>query len=118
MPATVCDVKVECGSTFELTVDVRRGIPQTDQVNNMVAAEMQIRPYAGSPIVYTDKDELGGIYLHNDGGQVQITIPGTETETYDWFEGAEYDVRVWLDTGYPYRIVQGRVQLSPQVTRS
>jgi hypothetical protein len=109
------DIKVEQGGTFELTVDVRRN---GAAVSNMDAGHVQIRPFRRSEEDYYDATHLNDLVLFNGQSQVQWKIPAETTADFDWYDGAEYDVTVTLTTGDIHRIAEGRVYLSPSVTRS
>lgn len=114
MPAIKKNLKFEQGASFQLVVDVAAsGAPAAIAG---FTAKMQIRQYRSDLEALAEYTTENGIITVNGGtSQVVVTVPAAQTETYEWTDG-EYDL-VLTGAGKTYRLIEGRVTVSPSVTR-
>lgn len=115
MSATVTDLTIEQGATYLLLVQVL--LPNGD-VRDLTdyTAEMQIRASVGStdPLVTLTLDD--GLYINGTEGRVLVEIPAEQTAAYQWTR-AVFDLEVTSPDGVVFRLAQGRVRVSKEVTR-
>lgn len=108
MAAVKQDIKIEEGATFQMVVDV------SGYTGSLVGAtsKMQIRSHREAATVL-----LESVPTVNDGTkQVIVKIGAAEVTGLAWRTG-EYDIEMTVGTDV-YRLVEGRVVVSPEVTRS
>ena len=77
-------------------------------------ANLQIRPYTGSPTLYYDASSdivLGGV-----AGTIVLTILSADTSTFTWFN-AVYSLLLTDPTGVITEILSGNVIVQPWVTQ-
>ena len=80
-------------------------------------ARMQIRPEVNSPIALMSlTTEDGGITLGGPTGDIDIFMSAENTALIAWEDGV-WDLEVVHPGGDVTRVVQGRVMISPEVTR-
>lgn len=116
MSAGTYNITIEQGATFTLRIQWLD--PNDDPIDlTGYSARMQIRPYAESDQVFLtiDTDSNGGITIESDW-EISIEIPATETETLNQYCGV-YDLELESITGVVTRLLQGKVTISPEVTR-
>lgn len=108
MPAVKQDIKIEEGATFQMVIDVSGHVGSLSGAT----AKMQVRASRASADVL-----LESVPTVNDGTkQVLVKIGPAEVTGLVWRFG-EYDVE--MDVGADiYRLAEGRVFVSPEVTRS
>ena len=82
-------------------------------MSNYTAA-MQLRPYPGAKKVYDELTTENG-RLTVEGDQITIRFPASVTGEYK-FDKAVYDLYIKSMHGYQYRVAQGGVQVSREVT--
>jgi len=75
---------------------------------------LQIRPYALSTTVLYDASS--NLVINGPAGQITLTIPGSVTEGFTWWNGV-YDLLLTsADGSYSTRLFQGTVTVSPGVS--
>lgn len=115
MNATKINLKIKQGSTFREAFNwLAAGAPV-----NLTgwSARMQIRTEHDSPVVIHElTSESGGITIRPLSGGFDLFISSNDTERFN-FEDAVYDIELVDGHGEATRIVEGRVRLSPEVTR-
>jgi hypothetical protein len=77
------------------------------------AVNMQIRAFPLSPTILYDAS--GDFVLGGTAGTIVLTIPATDTSSFNWWS-AVYDIVLTSPTGVVTRILQGSVMVSPAVT--
>lgn len=103
------------GSTFMLSFDW--GISDYPLVQGCKAA-MQIRKtIADANYVCEATTENGKITVSNIEQRVSVKIPASETSAFN-FDKAVYDIELEFPDGNRFRIVQGQLSLSLEVTRN
>jgi hypothetical protein len=108
MPAVKQDIKIEEGVNFQMVVDA------SGYEGSLAGAtaRMEVRDHREDDVVL-----LAHTPEVNSGTkQVIVNISYTELEPLDWRHG-EYDIELTV-AGERYRLTEGRVVVSPQVTRS
>ena len=80
-------------------------------------ARMQIRPEVGSETVIAElTTENGGITIDPPEGKINLYLSDVETSAFS-FESAVYDIELVDQSGNVYRDIEGKIKLSPEVTR-
>lgn len=80
-------------------------------------ARMQIRPSLSSEtVIHSLTTENGGITLGDATGTVELLIPATATDDFD-FTAAVYDLEIIDGSGVVTRLLSGNIALSKEVTR-
>lgn len=98
-------------TNFEWTVP---GYELTDDCT----AEMQIRSEIKSAQVICEASTTNKrIIIHPSLNLIEVKIPASETSLFA-FDKAVYDIELEFPNGDRFRIVQGQLSLSPEVTRS
>jgi hypothetical protein len=115
MPAAHYDLIIEQGATFEKTVTWK------DSDGNAVdltgyTARMQIRRSKSSTTTILSITTDDAITLGGTAGTVAISIPAATTATFT-FRRAVYDLELVSGGGVVYRLLEGVVGLSKEVTR-
>ena len=95
-------------------VFVLRGGDDSELNVSDYAAAMQLRPYSGSKKVYDELTTENG-RLVVEGGRITIKFPASVTANYK-FDAAVYDLYIVSVDGMQYRVAQGGVQVSREVT--
>lgn len=114
MPAIKQDLKVEQGADFRLVVDVTlAGVPASI---SGYTARMQVREYKSEDTMLAEyTTENGTITVNGSTSQVVLNVAANLTTAYDWTVGY-YDLLL-TGAGKTYRLMEGKVQVSPSVTR-
>lgn len=108
MPAVKLDVKIEEGVNLQIVVDV------SSHAGSLAGAtaKMEVRAYRESPdVLLTHTPSVDTV-----NKQVVVDIPHGQLTGLTWYTG-EYDIEMTVGTA-KYRIVEGRVVVSKEVTRS
>lgn len=117
MAAANYDILIEQGATFKLML--RWKDSEGDPIDlTGYAARMQVRPFVLSDEVLlslTD-DSDGGITLGGVEGTIEIEAEADQTELIGSRKGV-YDLELVTPQDDVIRLVQGTVQISPEVTR-
>lgn len=89
------------------------------------SARMQVREKYGSPVlVELTTEEGGGIVLVGEEGKINITISDVQTDAMGARAGstrprteAVYDLELVFPSGDVQRVVQGVIEIDPNITR-
>lgn len=117
MAAASYDITIEQGATFLLPLLWKD--PQGDPVDlTGYSAKMQVRRKAGSvdPPLLDLSSTNGGITLGDAAGTIVITASATQTTAMTGRTGV-YDLELTSPTGVVTRLVEGAVDIHPEVTR-
>lgn len=80
-------------------------------------AKMQIRATAAATAVLQELSSVNGkISLGGNLGTIDLHLTALETASYSW-STAVYDLELIAPSGDVYRLVEGGVTVSPEVTR-
>lgn len=116
MAAAPYDITIEQGATWRTTLTVKDATGTTVDLTGYTA-RMQIRPSVESTTVLLELNTTGsGITVTGPAGQIALLITATATTGINW-TGAVYDLELTAPSGDVTRLLQGRVTLSPEVTR-
>lgn len=114
--AEIYDIEVDQGATFQMQLTWK------DENGNPVdlagfTARMQIRKRARADEVLAEATtENGYITLGGDEGTVEISVPASVTEDFDFKRGV-YDLELESSGGIVTRLIQGCVYVDREVTR-
>lgn len=116
MTAGVYTVVIEQGATFRLRLSLTNNgvvVPLSGHT-----ARMHIRQkIAASDVLYELTTTNGGLVINGLAGTVDLYISDEDTATFQ-FRNAVYDLELEdTGTGEVVRVLQGAVQVSPEVTR-
>ena len=110
-----CNFTIKQGSTFRKPFQWIAGGSPVDMTG--WTARMQIRPEVDSEIVIAElTTENGGITIEPLEGKINLYLSDVETSTFS-FEDAVYDIELVDQSGNVYRDIEGKIKLSPEVTR-
>jgi hypothetical protein len=110
------DITIDQGATFSFTFTYKDGAG--DRVNlTGYEAKMQIREYhsSASPVLELST-EGGGISLGGELGTIDVFATDEDTRDISIDQGV-YDIELYAPDGTTIRLVQGKVFISPEVTR-
>jgi FtsP/CotA-like multicopper oxidase with cupredoxin domain len=119
MTAAPRDLYIEQGAAFILSFTWYPGDPATTTPNDLTGATaaMQIRDKQGGTIYVDATDANGKIVLGGVAGTIAIELDDADTNAI-LVKTAVYDLEVTLASGVTYRLLQGRVTVSPNITQA
>lgn len=116
MPAANYDILIEQGATFRLNLTWRDANGVLVDLTNW-SARMQIRESINDAEAVVDlSSPSAGIVLGGTAGTITVTIPAAQTAALAIRRGV-YDLEVQDSAGNVTRLLQGAVEVSPEVTR-
>lgn len=110
------DIAIDQGATY------RQEFIWKDSNNDVIdltgyTARMQIRRKKSSDsFEHEATTENGGIAITALTGSVVVTISATDTAAFEFTKGV-YDIELVSGTGVVTRLLEGSVEVSPEVTR-
>lgn len=115
MPAGKLNLRIEQGAAY------RKRLVWKDKNKRPVAmtgftALMQVRDKPGGEILLELSTQNGGIVL-SSGGVVEIVLTSAQTDALT-FESGAYDLKIIAGPGNDIRLIEGRVTVSPAITRA
>jgi hypothetical protein len=116
MPAANHDILIEQGATFRLELAWKIDGAAVDLTG--YGARMQVRGDAASEsaMLSLTSSGGGGIVLGGAGGTISVTASAAQTAALVGRSGV-YDLELESPGAEVTRLVQGHVEISPQVTR-
>lgn len=110
-----CNFTIKQGSTFRKPFQWIAGGTPVDMTG--WTARMQIRPEVDSDSVIAElTTENGGITIEPLEGKISLFLSDVETGAFS-FESAVYDIELVDQAGDVHRDIEGKIKLSPEVTR-
>jgi len=109
------DLTIEQGATFTYNLTWRDGTGAVKALGSGWTARLQIRETISSSTTLASLTNTAGITLANTSPNVVISISATDTAALS-FTNAVYDLEL-VNSGTVYRILEGKVTLSKEVTR-
>lgn len=113
MPAAKLNLLVEQGATFSKTLvwkdKNKRAINLTGYT-----ARMQIRKTVGDATVIYELTTANGRITFPAAGTIKLNIPAAVTST---LQSGVYDLEMIAPNGDVLRLIEGKVTVSPEVTR-
>lgn len=119
MPASKLKLEIEQGATFRRRVTWKTGAAQTPVDLTGWTAKMQVRAKIGAPTVLVElSTENDMIALGGAAGTIDLYIPASTTETFEWTAGT-YDLEMMAPgvDGDIIRLLYGSVTVSQEVTK-
>jgi hypothetical protein len=126
MPASTYDLYIEQGATFRFTMvyGYRDGTLDVDGNPVLIPYDitgcdirMQIRQRRGTPALITATTGNGAILIDDPtGGKFVMSFTSAMTNTLT-MKRAAYDIEVEYPSGDVLRILQGKVNISPNITQ-
>lgn len=123
MTAGVYTMVIEQGATFRLRLTLRTPALVLNEPGDLMdlsnhTARMQIRHRTTSDaVLYALTTEDGGLTLGGVAGTIDLFISDEDTAGFN-FRSAVYDIEIEpTPSGDVLRVLQGAVQVSPEVTR-
>ena len=114
--AAYYDILIEQGATYQKTF-TWKGSDETPVDITGYTARMQIRRKKSSvDFEHEATTENGGITLGDTAGTVAVLIPATDTAALTITKGT-YDLELVDPQGVVYRLIEGGVEVSKEVTR-
>ena len=105
------------GATFRLPLTWKAGDPATAVNLTGCTARMQVRADMKAPkALITLTTENGGIVLGGAAGTIQIIVTAADTTPLQ-LQGGVYDLEIIFPGGDVRRLLQGSVDILPEVTR-
>lgn len=117
MGAGTLDITIEQGATFILPIQWMQpdGITPYDLTG--YTARMQIRKSQQSPVLFDATTANGKIVITPAQGKIVVTMTAAESSALNT-KGAQYDLEAISGGGIVYRVVQGSVTISPNITQA
>jgi hypothetical protein len=113
MPAAKLNLTIEQGTTFEKSLIWRdknkRPVPLTGYT-----ARMQIRPSVSSSEVILELSTANGRIILGAGGSIKFVLTPELTSA---LKAGVYDLELTDSLGRVTRLIEGKVTVSPEVTR-
>lgn len=106
------DLTIQQGATFEFKVQVVGGPASLTGGT----ARMQVRPLALGTEVYLDLTTGAGLTIDAPSRIITISVSDEDTALLDWMYPALYDLELTVG-GMTWRVMEGTVTLSKEVTR-
>jgi len=116
MPAAVYNLYIEQGATFQKTLTWKDSSGSAIDLTGYTARMQFRRSAASSEVLYSATTENGAITLGGAAGTIAIVISATATAAFT-FGCAVYDLEVISSGGVVYRLLEGGVEVSLEVTR-
>lgn len=122
MPAVNKPLYVEQGATFVMSFlwvmesETEPGQPGLAYDLTDCTARMQIRRTISQPVILAATTENGKIEINGPDGQITVKLTDEDTDTLR-LRSARYDLEVEFPSGDVYRLLEGRIQISLNVTR-
>jgi hypothetical protein len=109
------DITIEQGAGFSLPITYKPGGQTADLTGS--TARLQVRPKVGSSEKLIELTTTnGGITLDGPAGKLTLVMSAAATAALK-FARAVYDLEVVPPAAEPYRLLEGNVFLSREVTR-
>jgi hypothetical protein len=115
MAATRFNITIEQGATFKKRFIWRDKNGRPFKLANWTAV-MQIRPSVDSAAVVYELSSAAGTILLGNNGIVELNIPSVDTESVT--EGVYDLLLIAPDAVTEVRLIQGRVTVTPGVTKN
>ena len=117
MAAAKYNFKIEQEATFHRVITWKAGTPPVPVDLTGCTARMHVREFVSYAVKLLDlTTENGGLVLGGVAGTINIDITHALTATLD-VRRAVYDLEIQFSNGAVRRVLQGVIDVSPEVTR-
>ena len=117
MAAAKYNLKIEQGATFEQTITWKAGEPAVPVDITGCTARMHARERLDETnALLTLTTENGAITLGGVAGTISLALTAIETAAITWARGV-YDLELVYPDGRVRRLLTGKINVSPEVTR-
>lgn len=116
MVAGTLDITIEQGATFILPIQWMQPDAITPYDLTGFTVRMQMRKSQGSPVLFDATTANGKIIIIAAQGKITVTMTAAETSALDT-KAAKYDLEAISSGGIVYRVIQGSVTISPNITQ-
>lgn len=106
-------LKIDQGSTVRMALRWLRGGEPVDLTG--CRARMEIRTAVGGALIHRLDTENGGLQVDGPDGVIRIRVEAEESSAWTALAGV-YDLEVVWPDGTVTRLIEGQVQVSPEVT--
>lgn len=113
MPAAKLNITIEQGATFSKRLVWRDKNKRPINMNGYTA-KMQIRTSVTSAEVLFELSTANERITLMAGGVIQLDIAASDTDS---IKGGVYDLKLYAPTGQEIRLIEGKVTVSPGVTK-
>lgn len=113
MPAAKLNLPIEQGATFSKRIVWRDKNKRPVNLTGYTA-KMQVRTSVSSTTVLYELSTENGRISMPGGGVIQLDIPASDTDN---IQAGVYDLKLYAPSGQEIRLIEGKVTVSPGVTR-
>ena len=110
-------VTIQQGATFSLSVNYKSSAGSTVDLSSGYTARMQGRTTHSASSTVFSLTNGGGITLGSSDPNIVITIAATDTDDFTAPSTGVYDLELVDSSSNVYRILEGRYEITPEVTR-
>jgi len=110
------DFEMQQGATFRHVIRWKENGENVDLTDYTAAMQIRIRHTSDDAIVSLD-DDGNGITLGGAEGTITIVIDSSVTTDIEP-RNYMYDLELTDDSGYVFRLLEGRITVTPEVTRA
>ena len=116
MAAAKLNLIVEQGATFDRVITWKTGTTPVDLTGYSARMQARASHDAADPVFSLTSDEAGGITLGGSAGTITLLIDAEATALLTPGDYV-YDLEVEDDEGIVRRLLEGRLTVTPEVTR-
>ena len=110
-------ITIQQGATFSLSVNYKSSAGSTVNLSSGYTARMQGRTTHDASSTIFSLANGSGITLGSSDPNIVITIAATATDDYTAPSTGVYDLELVDSSSNVYRILEGRYQITPEVSR-
>lgn len=115
MTAGIYDIIIEKGATWNPVITWKNSDGTAIDLTGY-SARLQVRESVTASSTVISLTSGSGITLGGTAGTISLLLSATDTAALT-FEKGVYDLELVSGSGVVYRVLQGRVTVSPEVTR-
>lgn len=127
--AAVYPLKLDQGETFRLALvyalpgETPEDLPVAVDISG-ATVKMQVREKYGSPVLAEATTENGGVVIDGPAGRIELVLTDVQTDVMGVKVGSSrprtsalYDLELVLPSGDVKRVIEGTIQINPNITR-
>lgn len=104
------------GATFRHVIRWKENEENVDLTDYTADMQVRIRPTSDEAVITLDSYDAGGITLGGAEGTITIVVDPEVTGAIE-ARNYMYDLELTDDSGYVFRLLEGRITVTPEVTR-